>query len=204
MSKQIPFQQALQAVAKKNNNNKITNKQIETLLHGTAATFAQITYVTQVKLAAKHQHENIQKVTIGNVLLCGDQLTQVDVYARKVRKSAAEVLDNDPKAVRDFTADARYFHHTKTHCIVQHNDYEWKQYLFAIFNNARSVYVHNGRLVGKEYVARFCTASGAKEMLDTNSYVMNKRHGIVHNVHVRTIALDNIVEMKARKKLLKV
>jgi hypothetical protein len=204
MAKQISDQQALIAVAKKNSNNKIIASQIKNLLHNVAATFAQITYVTQVQLAAKHRHENIQKVTIGNVLLCGDQTTQVDVYARKVRKSAAEVLDNDPRAVRDFTADGRYFHHTKTHCIVQHNDYDWKQYLFAIFNNAKSVYVHNGQLVNKEYVAQFCTASGAKEMLEANSYVMNKKHGIMHNVHVRTIALDNIVEIKARKKLLKV
>jgi hypothetical protein len=186
------------------NNNVITVAQLQQLLQNVSVTFAQIDYCTNVQLAAAHKAQSIQKVTTANVILCSNVAAQSSVYARKVRKHAARYAQNDAQAVAAFTAQQNYFVHTATHCIVAHAQHADKVYLYAIYNNAQSVYMHNNAVVSKQHVAQYCTASAAKALLQKDDTVHNKTHNIVHNVQVRTIALSNIVSVRARKQMLTV
>ena len=186
------------------NNNVLTVAQVQQLLQNVSVTFAQITTVTQVQLAAAHKAQNVQKVTHANVLLASNIAAQAQLYARAVRKSAAQYAQNDAQAVAQFTAQSNYFAHTATHCIVAHKQHADKFYLFAIYNNAQSVYMHNNAVVSKQHVAQYCTRSAATALLQVDNTVRNATHNIVHTVQVRTIALSNIVCIKARKQLLSV
>lgn len=187
-----------------NNTSAVTAQQIQNMLQNVSVTFAQITYVTQVALAAQHKAQNIQKVTTANVILCSNIAAHTSVYANKVKRSAAQYSNNDAAAVAAFTAASNYFTHTATHCIVQHKQHTSKQYLYAIYNNASSVYMHNNAVVSKQHVAAYCTKSAAATLLQQNNTVVNKTHNITHNVQVRTIALSNIVSIRARKQFVTV
>lgn len=186
------------------NNNTVTAQQIAALLQNVSVTFANIQYVTKVQTAAAHKNENISKVTSANVILCSSLKAHTDVYARKVRKTAAAIASNDMQAVQQFTAQKNYFEHTACHCIVQHAQHADKQYLYVIYNNAHSIYMHNGKQVTLQQVAQYLTPSAARDLTKTDNIVHNVTHNIRHTVAVRTIALSNIVSIKARKQLLTV
>lgn len=196
--------QAQQALLLHANNNTLTPTQITQALNNASVTFASILYVTAVQLAAAHKAQHIQKVTRANVMLACTLQAQTNLYARAVRRSAAKVASNNPVDVAAFTAQQNYFTHTATHCIVQHSVHVDKFYLYAIYNAAASVYMHNNAVVSKQHVAAYCTASAAKTLLQESNTVVNKQHNITHSVHVRTIALSNIVSMNVRKQLLTV
>jgi hypothetical protein len=196
--------QVQQAMLLHANNNTLTVAQVQQLLQNVSVTFAQIVYVTRVQLAAAHKQQNICKVTHANVLLASNISAQAQLYARAVRKSAAKYTQNNAQSVQNFAAQANYFVHTATHCIVQHAQHAHKFYLYAIYNNARSAYVHNNAVVSKQHVAQYCTASAAAQLLQESNTVHNVTNNIVHSVQVRTIALNNIVSMRARKQLLTV
>lgn len=196
--------QAQHAMLLHANNNTVTPAQVQYLLQTASVTFAQLLYVTQVQLAAAHKQQSISKVTSANVILCSNIAAHTSVYANKVRKTAAAIASNDAAAVQAFTAQQNYFVHTPCYSIVQHTQYANKFYLYAIFNSASSLYVHNNAVVSKQHVAQYCTASAAKQLLQNDNIVHNKTHNIKHTVQVRTIALSNIVSIKARKQLLTV
>jgi len=200
----ITAQQAQAAIALHANNNALTVAQVQQLLQNVSVTFAQICYVTDVTLAAAHKAQSIKKVTSANVMLASNLQAHTSLYARAVRKSAAKHAHNSASAVAAFSASANYFEHTNVHCIVQHKQNAALQYLFAIYNNASSVYVHNNDVVSKQHVAQYCTASAAKALLQQSNIVHNATHDITHSVIVRTVALQNIVSIKARKQLLSV
>lgn len=200
----LTAQQAAAAIALHSNNNTITAQQVQQLLNNASVTFAQITYVTKVVTAAAHKAQNISKVTTANVILCSNINAHTSVYANKVKRSAAKYASNAASAVAAFTAQQNYFTHTNVHCIVQHTQHTNKQYLYVIYNNASSVYVHNNTVVSKQHVAQYLTKSAAAQLLQKDNIVHNVTHNIVHNVQVRTIALSNIVSIKARKQLLTV
>ena len=200
----LTLAQAQNAIALHANNTVVTAQQIQNLLQNVSVTFAQITYVTLVATAAAHKAQNIQKVTTANVILCSSVKAHTSVYANKVRKTAAAISTNNAQAVAAFTAAQNYFTHTATHCIVAHTQHANKMYLYAIYNNASSVYMHNNAVVSKQHVAAYCTKSAAAQLLQQSNIVVNKTHNIAHTVQVRTIALSNIVSIKARKQLLTV
>jgi hypothetical protein len=200
----LTLAQAQSAIALHANNTVVTAQQIQNMLQNVSVTFAQITYVTQVALAAQHKAQNIQKVTTANVILCSNIKAHTSVYANKVKRSAAAISSNNAQAVAAFIAQQNYFTHTATHCIVQHTQHANKMYLYAIYNNAQSVYMHNNAVVSKQHVAAYCTKSAAATLLQQSNVVVNKTHNIAHNVQVRTIALSNIVSIRARKQLLTV
>jgi hypothetical protein len=199
---QISTQQVTHALQAHASTQSITAAQVQALLGDASVTFAQVTYVTAPQLAAAHKQQNILKVTHANVMLCANVSVHAQVYARKVRKHAARFAQNDVAAVQQFTAQENYFAHTACYSIVAHKQHAHKQYLYAIYNNARSVYVHDGVVVNKQHVAQYMTRSAAEKLLQGSNTVHNKTHNIVHDVQVRTIALDNIVAMRARKQLL--
>lgn len=186
------------------NNNVVTLQQVQNLLQNVSVTFANVVTCTQVVTAAAHKALNIQKITSANVILCNNIKAHTSVYANKVRKTAAAIASNNMQAVQQFTAQQNYFTHTAVHCIVAHTQHANKMYLYAIYNNSSSVYMLNNVQLTKQQVAQYLTASAAKTLLQNDNTVHNKTHNITHTVQVRTIALSNVVSIKARKQLLTV
>jgi hypothetical protein len=200
----LTLAQAQHAIALQQNNNTLTVAQLQQLLQNVSVTFAQLLYVTDVTLAAAHKAQSIKKVTSANVMLASTLHASTQLYARAVRKSALRISNNDVAAVQHFEAQQNYFEHTATHCIVAHKQRANAFYLYAIYNNASSVYVHNNALVDKHHVAQYCTPSAARNLLLASNVVHNVTHNIAHTVQVRTVALANIVQVRARKQLLTV
>lgn len=176
-------------------------QQIAQLLSNASVTFAQIVFVTQVQCAAKHKNERIYKVTSANVMLCANVNASTNVYARAVRKSAKKFTKNEANAIQDFAVQQTYYTRTQCYSIVQNNK-TTQMYLQAFFNNAKSIYLHNNVQVNKQYVAQYMTPSAANALLNKTNVVHNKANNITHDVCVRTIMLQNIISVKARKKLL--
>jgi len=203
---QLTHAQASTALAAHANNNTITAQQLQNLLGNVSVTFAQITYVTQVQLAAQHKNAGvvINKVTTANVMLCSNIKAHTAVYKRKVQRSAAKYASNDANAVAAFTAAQASYTHTAVHSIVHNNKNTSALYLYCFYNNASSLYMHEGVQVTKQHVAAYCTNSAAAALLGSSSTVHNVTHNITHDVQVRTIALHNITSIRARKQLLTV
>ena len=190
---------ALQASA---NNNSITATQITNMLANVSVTFANITTVTKVATAAAHKAINIVKVTNANVQLFSNINAATSVFTRAVKKSAAKHASNNMQAVAAFKAQANYFVHTACYSLTQHNANAAQQYLYCIYNNAKSAYFINNVLATKQQVAQYLTASAAQQLLQKDNTVRNVTNNITHNVQVRNIMLSSIVAIKARKQVL--
>ena len=162
-------------------------------LDGKASTFAGIEYKTKVTTAAKHKHLNIQKYTKANVQLFSNLKDATAVYEKAVKKAAGKI-EQDQTKVDAFQPQENYFNHTDCFSLVTHKT-NGKQYLYAFVNNASSVYTINGKVATKATVAEYLTLS-AKERLLGDGIVHNKTHDVLHTVQVRTIALENIVELR--------
>ena len=186
------------------NNNVVTAQQVQNLLANVSTTFASIMYVTKVATAAKFKHINIVKVTQANVQLFSNINTYTSVYANAVKRSASNATNmqqNDANSVANFTAQSNYFTHTACYSVVQHKTNN-AQYLYAIYNNASSVYFINNVVATKQQVAQYLTASASAQLLQKDNTVTNVTHNVQHNVIVRTIALSNIVSITANKQTL--
>jgi hypothetical protein len=194
-------QHALNVHASANSNSvTLTAQAIANVLNAKASTFANIVYVTQVATSAKHKAVNIQKVTQANVQLFSTSYA----YASAVQKSASKIAQNNVANVQQFTAQANYFTHTNCYSIVQHNSNS-NLYLYAVYNNAQSMYFINNTVATKQQVAQYLTASAAQKLLqDSNTVVHNATHDVLHTVHIRTIALANIVSIVANKQQISV
>ena len=192
------------AIALHAQNNTITAQQVQNLLANVSTTFASIMYVTTVATAAKFKHINIVKVTKANVQLFSNINAATSVYANAVKRSASNATNmqqNDANSVANFTAQSNYFTHTACYSVVQHKTNN-AQYLYAIYNNASSVYFINDVVATKQQVAQYLTASASAQLLQKDNTVTNVTHNVQHNVIVRTIALSNIVSITANKQTL--
>lgn len=191
-------------VAQQTTSKHITANDVTNLLVNVkGTTFASMITVTKVALAAAHKAEEIFKVTAAQVQLFNNLSEFTNAYSNAVKRSAAKDASNDTAAVENFQVQDSYFFHTDCYSVVQHKTDASKMYLFAIYNGAESVYVHNGVIVTKEHVATFCTPSAAKQMFSDGT-VHNVANDITHSVAVRTIGLNSIVELKAMKQTLTV
>jgi len=179
----------------------ISAQQVQALLANVSVTFANIAYVTQVATSAANKQHNVQKVTVANVQLFANINAATSVFANAVKRSAAQHSSNDESAVAAFAAQSNYFAHTACYSIVQHKQTQ-AQYLYAIYNNASSVYFINNAVATKQQVAALLTASAAAKLLQNSNTVHNVTHNITHNVQVRTVALANIVSIHANKQQL--
>lgn len=182
----------------------ITAQDVTNLLANVkGTTFASMITVTKVALAAAHKAENIYKVTAAQVQLFNNINDFTNVYENAVKRSASKDASNDTTSVESFQAQDSYFFHTDCYSVVQHKTDASKMYLFAIYNGAESVYVHNGAIVSKADVATYCTPSEAKKLFSDGT-VYNVANNITHSVAVRTIGMNSIVELKAMKQVLTV
>ena len=173
-------------------------QQIQQMLANVSTTFAQIMYTTQVATAAKHKGTNITKVTNANVQLFSNINAFTNVYANAVKRSAGNIQQATNANVQNFATQQNYFTHTNCYSIVQHKT-NGNLYLYAIFNNASSIYFINGVQSTKQQVAQRLTASAAQQLLGDNAVVHNVANNVLHTVQVRTIALHNINSIAACK-----
>ena len=166
----------------------ITKDQIEELLQTTrGTTFATLCYVTPVKTAAAFKDVDIKKVSISNVQLFNNLKEYTDVYVNAVERSSGS---------DDFVKSETWFHHTDCFPVVEHNT-NFKKYLWAIFNHADSMYMRDGVEMTKSQVSEYLTPSEAKKLLEPSKTVYNVKNDLEHNVTVRTIALENVVWIRA-------
>lgn len=194
---------AVATINAQRNGYSITANDVATLLKDVkGTTFASIITVTKVATAAAHKAEQIFKVTTATVQLFNNVSEFTSVYERAVKRSATKL--NSEATVEHFQAQDTYFFHTDCYSVVQHKTDASKQYLYAIYNNAKSVYVHNDKLISKEDAAAYCTPSAQKEMLKTGNVVHNVSNDVTHDVTVRTIGLGSIVQLNAMKQSLTV
>jgi hypothetical protein len=176
-------------------------QQVAQLLANTSVTFACVAYSTPVKLAAKNKHLTVQKHTVANVQLFANINAATSVYANAVKRSAATHTTNSPAAVAEFAAQSNYYEHTDCYSIVQHKNNS-NLYLYCIYNRARSSYTIDGAPASRQDVAALLTPSAAEQLLHSNNVVHNAAHNITHSVVVRTIALSNIKQIRARRQQL--
>jgi phenylpyruvate tautomerase PptA (4-oxalocrotonate tautomerase family) len=194
--------EALQAIALHNSGTRITPQHVSNLLAQVrGVTFANITQVTKVALAAAHKAKVINKVTEASVQLFNNLNEFTSVYANAVKRTASKIANNDAAAVEAFEAQSNYFEHTDCYSVVKHKTQD-KYYLYAIYNNAQSVYVCDGKQMTTAEVAQYMTPSGAKALLEPSATVLNVGTGVEHSVTVRTVGLENIVSIIAQKQLL--
>lgn len=172
------------------------------LANVSGVTFAQVQYVSQVPVAAKHKASVvIEKRVNANVQLFNNLQAFTSVYENAVKRSAAQYASNAASDVQAFTAQSNYYEHTPCYSIVQHK-VQNKLYLYCIYNSAQSTLYINGEVATKQQVAAYLTPSAAAKLLNNTETVHNVTHNITHNVQVRTIALDNIVSINANKQQL--
>lgn len=202
----LDTQTAKAALTDKANNVVITPQQIEAMLANVkGTTLASIVQVTDVaSVAAANKANKVQKVTQARIQLFNNVADYKNVYTAAVKRTAAAIADNDQAAVAGFEQQDNYFEHTATFSLVKHKTQQDKFYLFAIYNNADSMYFINNSPASKQQVAALLQPAAAKKLLEDTSVVHNKANDILHTVQVRTIALASIVQLKAMKQVLAV
>ena len=194
--------EALQAIALHNSGNSILKEQVAAILATTrGTTMASIVQVTKVALAAKHKAITIKKVTEARVQLFNNLNEHTSVWTNAVKRSAAKNADNDAANIEGFQAQSNWFEHTDCYSVVKHKSKE-QYYLYAIYNNAESVYMMDGVEVSKDEVAAYMTPSAAKELLEPYDATLNVTHDVLHTAVCRATALENIVSIVANKQLL--
>jgi hypothetical protein len=200
----LNLQQAQAALTQRSNSTFVTPQQVEQLLQNVrGTTLASIVQVTDVaSVAAKHKANKVQKVTQASVQLFNNVKDFANVYTAAVKRSAGSIADNDVAKVADFEQQDNYFTHTATFSLCQHKADSTKYYLFAIYNNANSMYFINNDLATKDEVAALLQPAAAKKLVEGNTIVHNKANDIMHDVQVRTIALTSIVQLNAQKQSL--
>lgn len=174
-------------------------QQVRALLQDVSVTFAQLDYATQVKTAAAHKARSVVKHTSANVQLFSNINAATSVFANAVKRSAAKIADNVQQNVEQFKAQENYFEHTDCYSIVRHKVKDCL-YLYAIFNkNSKSSYTIDGQPATKQDVAELLTEGERNKLLNASPLTHNVTHDVTHDVIVRTIALHNILSVKAMK-----
>lgn len=174
----------------------ITVTAIKALLANlTGTTFANIDYTTVVVTSAANKHLTVTKHTNANIQLFNGIKDYASVYLNAVKRTA-NTLDNNPENVENFKVSPTWFNHSDDcFSLVNHNK-TGDAYLFAIYNNSKSEYFIDGVKASKQAVATYLTPSASKALLGDGT-VYNATNDVTHSVTVRTIALDNIISIKA-------
>ena len=162
-------------------------KKLQACLHA-GCNFASVAYETTVATAAKFKALKVTKVTVANVQLFSDVKSNPYAIAveRSVEKLSGETVD--------FTVSQNWFTHTP-HCYsIVENTTKKDQYLYVIFNSAKSRYFIDGVEASKAEVLDLLTPSARKAATATTVY--NAANNIEHAVKIRTIKLENVRYIK--------
>ena len=201
----LNLQTAQQALVAQANNTYITAQDVEALLQNVrGTTLASILQVTKVATAAVNKARTVQKVTQASIQLFNNVNDFKNVYTAAVKRSAGSIADNTTANVADFEQQDNYFTHTNCFSLVQHKTDASKFYLYAIYNNAESMYFIDGVHASKSEVAQLLTPSAAKTLMQPSNIVHNVANDVMHTVQVRTIGLNSIVQLNAMKQQLAV
>jgi len=156
---------------------------------------------TKVATAAAHKHETILKMTYSSISIAAKLKEFTSLYENAVKRSAAKIEGNDEAAIKEFSSQGNYFEHTDCYSIVKHKTEE-KYYLFAMFNKVFETVYYNPttcKLMTKEEVVPFLTPAEAKKLMQDGTVVQSVSTGLAHTVHVRTVGLQNVIDLKAVK-----
>lgn len=169
---------------------------IKALLAGKSCTFASIVYQTEVKTAAKYKHVKIEKIVSANVQLFSDIKTATNVFKNAVKKSALKIGE-DPQHVEKFQKSENYFmHDLECYSLVKHKEKE-AYYLWAIFNNSKSIFLIDGEPASRDEVAQYLTPSAARDLLNPSKITYNVTNDLQHTIKVRTVKIENILKIKS-------
>ena len=126
------------------------------------------------------------------------------VYKNAVQKSASKIASNAVQAIANFEVSATcYTHNATCYSLLTHKTTN-ALYLYAIYNNAKSMYFINNVQATKQQVALYLTASAAATLLQQNEATYNATNNVTHNVTVRTLKLASIVSITAQKQTVSV
>ena len=149
-------------------------------------TFASIDTDTEVRPAAANKHISIRKLTTAQVQLFNG-VKDYEIFARAVRRSAG---------VEEFVQSDNWFEHTDCWSIVRHPS-KGTEYLYAVYNGARSTFTIDGVDATRAEVAALLTPSAAAKLMDDSGVVYNRRNDVEHDVIPRVIALENVKAIRA-------
>jgi hypothetical protein len=182
------------------NNSIETQAIIDALANVTSTTFATLTQASRVKTAAKHNNQNIYKITVQNVTLCNSTSS---LYNNAVTR---EVVATEQ--AQAFTAmPSNYDMIDGSYSVVSLKSNPAKHYLRAIVNKCLEVVYYcanTNRVLTKEEVAEYLTASAAKQLLAPATKTVVQHANIEHTVTVRTFAIENIYSINLNKQALTV
>lgn len=165
----------------------ITSNQVRQLLNTVkGTTFASIDTDTEVKPAAANKGHSIRKLTTANVQLFAG-IKDYEIFAKAVKRSAG---------VDEFAQSDNWFEHTDCWSVVRHPT-KGSEYLYAVYNGAKSTFTIDGVDATREQVAALLTPSAAAKLMDDSGVVYNKRNDVEHDVIPRVIALENVKSIRA-------
>ena len=166
------------------------------LAHVKGTRFASVLFTSDVKTAAKFSHIKVTKEVTANVQVFAGLKDFTDVYISAVKRTAGKISENNAENIENFEKSETWFERAdNVYSIVTHKT-SGKKYLFAIFNSAQSTFFIDGEPATKEKVSEFLTPSEAKKLFQDNSIIYNKKNDVLHMVQCRTVALENIKEIK--------
>lgn len=149
--------------------------------------FAAIEYETEVKTAAAHKHLTVKKLVHANVQVFSG-IKDWDLYAKQVRRDSGE---------DHFQSSENYFTHEPDCFSIVRNRKNDRLYLYAIFNSVQSAtFTIDGAPATRQQVAELLTPSARKRFDDISGKVYNVTNDVEHTITVRTIALENIIDLR--------
>lgn len=172
---------------------------IENMLSTTkGTTMASCLQVTKLATAAAHKARNVYTVSENMITLANNLKAFTSVYANAVKRTATGPTAN----IAAYTPSTTWFGHTACYSVVKHNSKE-DLYLFAIYNKNISTNYYDadaGVMISREEMLELLTPSARKAA--TSTVTEHKGAGISHSVKVRTVALQNVIELRANKQAL--
>ena len=195
---ELNHQTALTLAQRRNNNIKISDKDILLLLaKNKGATRASFATVTDVPLSAVNKKAGIEilKVTVQAANLYKSLKEGTNPYLNKIKKD---------QGVEDFELSKNWHeHYNNCFSLVQNRKNTNEKYLYCLPDSAKSLFLQNGELISRSLVASYQTTSDAKKTMgETSTY--NVKNHIEHNVICRCYKLDNVIEITAIKQTIAV
>ena len=193
---------AQQALALRANEMEITREGvIDLLVKVKGTTFAHLVHCTDVVLAAaaRNAGEEFVKLSSVNVQLFNNIVDFRNVYEAAVKRSAERLGQTAQDKIDDFETQSNWFEHdAECYSLVHHKERTDQHYLYFIANSGKSLYydVKRGREVTKQELYPFLTPSGVRA-LEKPSIVENVATGVVHDVTVRVVKLENVLGIRA-------
>ena len=181
---------AINAIGKRTQGKHITFGNIA-YMAGNKTALVKLTQVTDVKLVAANKSRNIQKVSNTVCILPVDSA----VYTDAIKHTAVGTKE----AIEGYVPrESKYNHLPAAYAALSLKSDNQKHYISTIQDKCtRSTFIDadTNDTLTREQVADLCTTSVANKLLGLVDEKINKTHNIKHDVVVRIIKLENVVDM---------